>query len=355
MEGGIDFSARAPKVVVVILNWNGLADTLACLESVGRQQYAELEIVVIDNGSRAPEADQLETIALGAHVMRNPINLGYAAGNNIGMRHALARGADYVWLLNNDTLAEPDCLTTLVAAGEADVRVGLLSPIVYGFGPSREIKFAGTVVDFGRQERVHLTSVDEMAKRNQGGHLALTGTALLIKRRVLEKVGFLDERYFAYVEDTDYSIRAVRSGFMTRVVPGTVLYHKEGRSLGGLQSPVREYLLVRNWYLFWSTHLTGWRRWGYRRRYVSWVLARAVSAREQGNRALADQSLTAGWDALCGHWGPWEQRGRLPEGLRRFLDRWVFGWHPYLWIGLLAGDIRGVSAKGLRRVLRLRD
>jgi hypothetical protein len=354
MEDGISTSGRAPRVVIVILNWNGLADTLACLESVGRQDYASLEVVVVDNGSRSPEADQLEASAPAARVIRSPTNVGYAAGCNIGMRYALARGADYVWLLNNDTLVEPDCLATLVAAGEADDRVGLLSPVVYAHGSSREIKFAGTIVDFGRQERIHLTSVDDMVQRNDAGHLALWGTALLIKRRVLERAGFLDERYFAYVEDTDYCIRAVRSGFMTRVVPGAVLYHKEGRSLGGLQSPIREYLLVRNWYLFWSTHLTGWRRWGFRRRYVAWVLARTVSAREQGNQALAEHSLSAGWDALRGHWGPWEQRGRLPEGLRRFLDRWVLGWHPYLWIRLLAGDLRGVSAEGLRRVLRLR-
>ena len=355
MEGGIAFSTRAPRVVVVILNWNGVADTLECLHSVRRQQYANLEVLVIDNGSRPREADEIEASALTTHVIRHLTNVGYAAGNNIGMRYALAQSADYVWLLNNDTVVGPGCLATLVAAGEADDRVGLLSPVISDYASRGAIKFVGTVLDFVRQEasRCVMSSTDVRPVR-AGEQLALWGTALLIKRRVMERTGLLDERYFAYMEDWDYSVRAIRSGFTTQVVSGALLYHKEGRSLGGLQSPVREYLVARNWYLFWSTHLTGWRRWGHRLRYVSWVLARTASAREQGNQALADHSLSAGWDALRGHWGPWEQRGRLPEGLRRFLDRWVLGWHPYLWIRLLAGDLRGVSAEGLRRVLRLR-
>jgi len=339
-------------VVVVILNWNGLADTLECLQSLDRQGYPNLSALVVDNGSRPPEPDQLKAQALTAHVILSPSNVGFAGGSNIGMRYALAQDADYVWLLNNDSVVGPGCLAELVAAGEADDRVGLLSPVVYDYASPHEIRFAGTVVDFRRLDRIHLTSVEDMLRRDDADRLALTGTALLVKRRVLERTGLLDERYFAYVEDTDYSTRAVRDGFTTRVVPTAVLYHKEGRALGGLQSPVREYLLVRNWYLFWSTHLVGWRRWGYRRRYVSWVLDRALAARLLPT--VADQSLNGAWDALCGRWGSWEQRRPMPAVLKAFVQRWVLGWHPYFWIRLLAGDVRGLSSEAMRRVLRRR-
>jgi GT2 family glycosyltransferase len=338
--------------VVVILNWNGLADTLECLLSVRRQGYPDLEVVVIDNGSRPPEPEQLRRQAVGAYVILSPINIGFAGGCNIGMRHALTHAADYVWLLNNDSVVGPGCLAELVAAGEADDRVGLLSPVVCDYDSPHQIRFAGTVVDFRRQDRIHLTSVEEMLGRDDADRLALTGTALLVKRGVMERTGLFDERYFAYVEDTDYSTRALRDGFTTRVVPAAVLYHKEGRSLGGLQSPVREFLLVRNWYLFWSTHLVGWRRWGFRRRYVSWVLDRALAARLMPE--VADESLNGGWDALSGHWGSWEQRRPMPSRFKVFLQRWVLGWHPYFWIRLLAGDLRGLSGEATRRVFKRR-
>jgi hypothetical protein len=337
-------------VWVVILNWNGLPDTLECLASLRRQRYENTHVVVIDNGSQSHEADAIEASKLAELVLRSGKNIGFAAGSNVGIRYALEHGADYVWLLNNDTIVGPDCLSTLVGAGEAEDRVGLLSPVIYDYASPHDVKFTGTIIDFVRQERIHLTSVEDMAHRADITDLALWGTALLIKRGVVERVGLLDERYFAYVEDMDYSVRAVNGGFRTRVVRGAIVYHKEGQSLGGMRSPVREYLLARNFYLFWSTHLKGWRRCGYRTRYVSWVLGRALAAR--GKQIVADQSLSGGWNALCGRWGSWEQRRPMPEGLKEFVNRWVLGWHPYFWIRLLAGDVRGLSVEVLRRLFR---
>lgn len=348
----MDSCERPPRVCVVVLNWNGLADTLECLETLRRQQYDDAQVVVVDNGSKSSEADEIEGSGLATAVVRNGENLGFAGGSNVGIRYALEHGADYIWLLNNDTRVEPDCLSTLIRTGEAEDRVGLLSPVIYDDASPHPVKFTGTIVDFDRQDRTHLTSMEDIPRAAYADDLALWGTALLIKRRVVEQVGLLDERYFAYVEDMDYSIRAVNAGFATRVVRGAAVYHKEGRALGGLQSPVREYLMTRNFYLFWATHLRGRRRWGFRARYVSWVLDRALAARRMP--MVADQSLHGAWDALCGRWGSWEQRRPMPTAVKAFVLRWVLDWHPYFWIRLLAGDVRGLSGEVVRRVFRRR-
>lgn len=340
---------RPPAVWAVILNWNGLADTLECLGSARRLRFGNLYVVVVDNGSSSSEADLIERSGLADAVLREPGNLGYAAGCNVGLRYALGRDPDYVWLLNNDTVIDPDCLDVLVTAGERDERIGILSPVVYEFAPPHEIQFAGTVVDLHRERKPTLTTLAGPAAGANEGRLALWGTALLIKRSVVEKIGFLDERYFAYVEDIDFSVRAMAAGFRTSVVHEAAVFHRHGSSLGTGESPIREYLLTRNEYLFWTTYLTGWRRVRYRVRYVPWVLRRMLDARVNGRKSTEEYIASAGWDALRGHWGSWERRGRLPGWLRAGLDRVVLGWRPFLWMELLEGDLRGLAAEVLGR------
>ena len=131
---------------MVILNWNGLGDTLDCLHSLKQLRYENFSVVVVDNGSAPSEADQIEGSGLAGTVLRGPGNLGYAAGCNVGIRHAIGQNADYMWLLNNDTIIDPDCLDALVTAGEDDDRIGLLSPVVYEYVSPHAIQFAGTVV-----------------------------------------------------------------------------------------------------------------------------------------------------------------------------------------------------------------
>jgi GT2 family glycosyltransferase len=339
-----------PAVWVVVLNWNGAADTLDCLQSLKRLRYPHVTTVVVDNGSTAPEADWIEASGLASAVLRQGENRGYAAGCNAGIRYALEREAGYVWLLNSDAIVDPHCLDALVTAGERDARIGLLSPVVYDHEAPHAIQFAGTVVDLPGERRPTLTSLDDPAARGQEGRLALWGTALLIKRRVLETVGLLDERYFAYIEDMDYSVRAMAAGFATRLVREASVYHRHGFGLAP-DAPFREYLITRNEYLFWTTHLRGWSRWSYRLRYIPWVLRRWIDARLRGQPEVEECIASGGWDALRGRWGSWEQRGHAPASLRA-VARGVFGWHPYFWAMLLAGNVRGVITETVGRLFR---
>lgn len=330
-----------------------MADTLDCLQSLKRVRYGNFRTVVVDNGSPAPEADRIEASGLVKAVLRRSGNLGYAAGCNVGIRHALEQHADYMWLLNNDTVIDPDCLDALVAAGEQDERIGLLSPVLYEHAAPHAVQFAGTVIDLPGERRPTLRALDHPEARANEGRLALWGTAMLVKRRVVETIGLLDERYFAYVEDMDFCVRAMAAGFRTRVVREASVYHKHGSALGGQESPIREYLVTRNEYLFWTTHLSGWQRLSYRMRYLPWVLHQALDARLHDRRSAEEFIASGGWDALRGRWGSWEGRGRAPSSLRAIVNRCVLGWHPYFWAKLMEGDFRGLAAETARRLTSL--
>jgi hypothetical protein len=341
-----------PKVGIVILNWNGLSDTLECLASVRRLAYTNLDVIVVDNGSHGDDARQIEDCDVVSTVVRSPVNLGYAGGSNLGIRTALQRGADYVWLLNNDAIVEPDSLANLVAVGERHTRIGLLSPVVYHYEAPGSVQLTGTRVDYERQTYTILRSVDE-ADIGRGEGFPLAGTALLIKRKALERLGGLDERFFAYLEDTDYSASAMAAGFDTALVREARVYHKYGRSLGGRESPEREYLFTRNMYLFWRKHLRGrLRRIALPVKYVGWVLEGVVGARNSGRHVSADYISAGGWDALRGHWGSWENRGRPPRWVETVLTRFVLKWHPYFWVALLRGDWRHIAREAMIRLRR---
>jgi GT2 family glycosyltransferase len=342
---------RDPLVFIVVLNWNGLTDTLECVRSLARLEYSNTHILVVDNGSRNEEAARIEAALPAVTVMRYSENLGYAGGNNCGIRFALGQGADYIWLLNNDTTVSSTCLTELISAGEQRPDVGLLSPVVYKHGSECEIRFSGAILDRRREEHQTLRAVDDMETASKKGPILLFGTALILKRKAVDAVGLLDERYFAYHEDVDYCLRVLAAGLRTLVVPKAKVYHKVGRSLGP-ESPIREYLLVRNQYLLRSSHLAGWQRRTYPRRYVAWTLGRVLDSRRSGRDVVADYALDGLWDALRGRWGSWETKGQLPKALRLFLLDYVLVWHPYFWIMLISGNLRNVFSEAARRLFR---
>lgn len=339
-----------PSVLIVVLNWNGLADTLECVNSLTGLMYENKKIVVVDNGSENDEATKIATAVPSLTVIRNGENRGYAGGNNVGIRHALAHGADYIWLLNNDTTVAPTSLSELVSAGEQRPDVGLLSPVIYEHDASDELQFTGAVLD--RQHAVHhtLRTMADLEAASKKNPILLWGTALLLRRKAVEAVGLLDERYFAYHEDMDYCLRVLAAGLKTLVVTTAKVYHKTGRSLGLGESPVREYLLVRNWYLFWTTYHVGWQRRTYPSRYLAWALERVLNSTRAGRSPMADHALDGIWDALRGHWGTWQTKGRMPWIFRAILAKGLLAWHPYAWLMILSGDGADACRQAIRRL-----
>lgn len=254
-------------VAIIIVHFNGLSDTLACLESLEqlKKHSFTLSIIVIDNYSKEPLFIQSNSYTNKIEILRNDKNLGFAGGNNVGIKKAIDQGADYILLLNSDTLVKEDFLEKLVRVFNSKEQVGIVVPKIYfakGFEFHKKrykeselgkvIWYAGGNIDW-KNVIGHHKGVDEV---DCGNYNALeqteyaTGCCMLVKREVFQKVGFLDERYFLYYEDSDLSIRARRKGFSIIYVPQAVIWHKNASAAGGSGSMLQDYYTTRNRLLF---------------------------------------------------------------------------------------------------------
>ncbi|HEY8869161.1 MAG TPA: glycosyltransferase family 2 protein [Candidatus Limnocylindrales bacterium] len=218
-----------PLVVVVVVNYEGLEDTVACVESLLAQDYPARNVVVVDNGSRIDEALAIRArFGRAVHAIRSHTNGGYGAGANVGIRWALAERADYVWVLNNDTLVQPSTLRRLVESLERDPEIGIASPQIRApEGPDAPhgVWYAGGVVSLERgQTRHHTDPLPDSPVPVDTGFI--TGCAPFIRRAVLETVGLFWEPLFLFWEDTDLCLRAQAAGWRTCVIPSAWIFHR---------------------------------------------------------------------------------------------------------------------------------
>lgn len=294
-------STAAPKVYVVLVNWNGWRDTLECLESLLASDYPSFEVVVCDNASQDGSADRILAWARGeqpapesspalAHlapsapkpvrmrrldrqqaerghataegdaaritVVDTGANLGFAGGCNVGARYAIARGdAAFVWFLNNDTVVVPDAMSALVRrmTRRADAGLGA-ARLLYFDDPTRVQSLGGVAYDWvlGRVRAIGEGStvsaqVDVADVERRMSYV--NGASMFARRDFLERVGLLDEGYFLYYEELDWAARA--GGFAFAYAHDAVVYHKEGRAIGTSADPGRrsvraDYYVVRS-------------------------------------------------------------------------------------------------------------
>lgn len=256
------------KIAIIIVHYNTDQDTTECLESLAKVRIGNWEqhIYVIDNGSKEPYQLPNKKIPANVELLRSESNLGFTGGTNLGMQDALAFfQPDYMLLLNSDTLMEPDFLLQLFAAAEVNPQVGLYNPIVY-FAKEYEfhqksykkndlgnvIWYAGGSIDWTHLAGFH-RGVDEIER----GHFLpshttqlesdfATGCCVLIRREVIETIGFMDDSFFLYWEDVDYSLRAKQAGFKVVCEPTSVIYHKNAGSSEGAGSKLQQYYQTRN-------------------------------------------------------------------------------------------------------------
>lgn len=242
-----------PRVAIIIVVWNGKADTLECLQSLSADTHPNKEIVVVDNGSSDGSAEDIRRDFPTTTILQTGKNLGFTGGNNVGIRHALANGADYIYLLNNDTTVEPDALAQLVAAAEKDPSCGLLAPIIYEYYPPRKIWFAGSKMELERGAAWHDNSHIPAPTEAPYELPWATGCAMLIPASLMRELEGFDDRYYLSWEDVDLCVRVRKAGRKVVAVPPSIIYHKGGRS-GLRMTGIRNYYAVRNSLLLMRKH-----------------------------------------------------------------------------------------------------
>lgn len=241
--------APGQHVAVVVLTFNGRDDTLACLASLSRVSWSALTTILVDNGSLDGTVEAVSGRYPFVCILRQEHNLGFAEGNNVGIRHALELGADYVFLLNNDTTIAPDAIGRCVEAAERRVDAGAVSPLIYFAQPSNLIWYGGAAFDARRAHSGRMLGYREfecdrfLATRETD---RVTGAAVLLPRRTLEQVGLLDPALFFLYEDVDWSLRARRAGYRLYIVPEAKVWHRVSAAAGGEHSSMIAYYDTRN-------------------------------------------------------------------------------------------------------------
>lgn len=214
------------RVDVVVLNWNGWKDTIACLASLQRQDYPFFNLLVVDNGSTDGSVDQIKRAVPSVELLQTGANLGFGGGCNAGIRHALSRGADYVWLINSDSTADPRALSELVRKADQNCRLGSVGSVLYEVEATDRIQLWG-----GGQ--VQLWSGRSTHRRFPGALDFISGASMLLRREAIAEVGLFDEStFFMYWEDTDLAFRLRQAGWQLAVAENSCVWHKQSASLG---------------------------------------------------------------------------------------------------------------------------
>lgn len=257
------------KVSIVILNWNRPGDTIECFKSVKRLRTTgyDLDVIIVDNDSIDDSVKKIKKAIqhiANCKLLVNDLNLGFAAGNNVGISNALDSGADFVMVLNNDTEVHKDLIIELIKVAKKYPKAGALSPKIY-FAKGYEfhkkryketdlgkvIWYAGGDIDwnnvYGSNHGVDEVDKGQYDKVRETDFV--TGACMFLRSRAIEKVGLFDEKHFMYLEDTDLSQRLKKAGWEVLFAPKAKLWHKVARS-SAIGSDLNDYFITRNRLLF---------------------------------------------------------------------------------------------------------
>lgn len=284
-----DYHYGLPRVSIVLLNYNGTRDTIECLKSLygydeatgSRPEnglyYKPFHVIVVDNASEPKALEDLRAwlrasglpheisrpgvggngampFRHGIVLLESPENLGFSGGCNVGIAHALWSGADYVWILNNDTVVHPLALwhsvECFLQSSKAGVRVGAVGSKLYDYHDPERVQFDGDRVYYGGMQAPHSPEADKV-----GFKTYVSGASAVLARKALEECGGFDEAFFLYFEDNDLCLRLFNAGWRVAFQPKSIVYHKGGASIGDwIGSPLSIYYASRNSLLFQAKH-----------------------------------------------------------------------------------------------------
>jgi GT2 family glycosyltransferase len=297
------------SVFTIILNWNQFQMTLECLESLRLSDYPNNTILLVDNGSKDGSCVEIPVHFPEVIMLCQPENLGFCEGNNVGIRYAIQQGADYILLLNNDTVIASDMIRKLVDACEADSANGMAGPTMFYHEQPERIAAAGSRVDYRSARFWHLRDGEENTSFNSAEVEEvdfIISCGVLVRRETIEKIGLLDNRYFINGDDIDWGLRAKAAGYQVLYVPEAKMWHKISATMGQF-SPATVYYMTRNSFLLFSTHSKGWQRplafTLNSIRTLRTVFAWSVNSKYRNMKRHRQANLLAMRDAILGRYG----------------------------------------------------
>ena len=239
---------KNPKISILILNWNGLHNTIECLRTVEKISYPNCDILVIDNGSTDRSVEHIINQFPGIKIIENNKNLGYAGGNNIGIRYAIDHGAEYILLLNNDTVVDPQLLKAFLKASQDHPEYAIFNPKVYYYSTPDKIWSLG--INWNKQSGMFLFKgdglIDDGRLNNEPFEIDYAiGCCLFFDTRVIERIGLFEPKFFLFFEEYDWCSRARIAGYKCLSVPEAKIWHK-GSAGFEKESPLMDYYLTRN-------------------------------------------------------------------------------------------------------------
>lgn len=235
------------KVSTILLNWDGYNDTFECLNSLQKVKNKNFEIILVDNGSDNDDYIKLKNAFPNIQVIRSEINLGFSGGNNLGIKYALEKDSDFILLLNNDTVVEPDFINYLLLVFEQEKNAGIVAPQINYFDEPKKIWSDGGYISKIRASGfAYSAKFEENSNTNYVQKQFVSGCCMLIKREVFEKIGLFDDNFFLYLEDVDLCVRTVKSGYSIYVSHKSKIYHKVSNSTIKKYTALPLYYVTRN-------------------------------------------------------------------------------------------------------------
>ena len=249
-----------PFITLIILNWNKAEETIRCLETVAIIDYSNMEVLVVDNSSSDGSVVKIREKFSTVTIIENKCNLGYAEGNNIGLRYSIEKNAKYALILNNDTFVDRDFAKKLVNAGERYPNAALIGPLIYNYGQPGIIQSAGANLDYLWRSHHRGLGKQDVGQFNQEEEVEIvSGSAVLVNLNIIKKIGLLDKSFFLYREDVDWCLRAKKAGYEVLFVPGATMEHRS-HQVRESELPRITYYMTRNSLALMKKHRGGFQR-----------------------------------------------------------------------------------------------
>ncbi len=322
----------SPKIFAIILGWNSRDDTLECLSSFKDHLFPNWQIVLVDNASTDNTVATVRAQFPNVHIIENKCNLGYAEGNNVGIRYALEQDAKYVFLLNNDTIVPPSTLKQLLEVAEANSNIGILCPRIISYHDHSR-QYVGARILWENGVGVEIERSPEGLPEFLETDYA-PGCALLIRSRVIREIGLLASDFFAYFEDVDWSLRCRQAGYRVVVVPQAAIFHKGTMDQSDRKSATAEFYFRRNQFLF----MRKYGRWHHWLPFLKFNLRKSLERFQrlvqEDENEIASALLDGWWAGVTGKFGA--QRIHAPAWFKNLVRRqlglllWLTGWL-YFW------------------------